>query len=39
LTGTEISETSANQNVVPEEGEEKKVGARRYTLRKAAYKA
>jgi hypothetical protein len=39
FTGTDISETPANQNVVPEEGEEKKVGTRRYTLRKAVCKA
>jgi hypothetical protein len=37
FTGTEISETPANQNIVPEEGEEKKVGTRRYTVRKAGY--
>jgi hypothetical protein len=39
FTGTEISETPVNQNIVPEEGKEKKVRIRRYTLRKAKYKA
>jgi len=39
FTGTEFSETPANQNIVPEVGDKKKVVTRRYTLGEAAYKA